>query len=310
MKKYLPLILIPTVISLLMNLSGVMAVTNTLMDLTSTQTASNKTLTAPILNGATAGADPTTALGVATKQYVDNKTGASVPTGGMVPFGASSAPTGWLICDGSAVSRTTYAALYAVIGSTYGAGDGSTTFNLPDRRGRTSIGSGTGTFSVSGTNGGVDTTGDTFTVPANNTEWITGQPVVFTLSSGSITPLVSGTTYYVIRSSSTLIQLASSLANAQNGTAINMTAKSSPVWTLTATLTARTLGEYGGEEAHATSSTELLAHTHSVSGGAGGGGQFYRIGDASGPEATSSTGGNNAANIMQPFVVDNWIIKT
>lgn len=54
--------------------------------------------------------------------------------------GTGSQPEGWLTCDGSAVSRTTYAALYAVIGTTYGVGDGSTTFNLPDARGRTIVG--------------------------------------------------------------------------------------------------------------------------------------------------------------------------
>lgn len=53
-------------------------------------------------------------------------------------------PTGWLLCDGSAVSRSTYAALFAVIGTTFGAGNGTTTFNLPDFRGRAPIGVGTG----------------------------------------------------------------------------------------------------------------------------------------------------------------------
>lgn len=49
-------------------------------------------------------------------------------------------PTGWLLCDGSAVSRTTYAALFAIIGTTYGAGNGTTTFNVPDFRGRVPVG--------------------------------------------------------------------------------------------------------------------------------------------------------------------------
>jgi microcystin-dependent protein len=51
-------------------------------------------------------------------------------------YAASTAPTGWLLCDGSAVSRTTYAALFAVISTTWGSGDGSTTFNVPDLRGQ------------------------------------------------------------------------------------------------------------------------------------------------------------------------------
>jgi len=52
----------------------------------------------------------------------------------------STAPTGWLLCDGSAVSRTTYEDLFDAIGTTYGSGDGSTTFNLPDLRGRSTLG--------------------------------------------------------------------------------------------------------------------------------------------------------------------------
>lgn len=63
-----------------------------------------------------------------------------VPVGGIMPFAGSSAPSGWLLCFGQQVSRTTYVALFAVIGSTYGNGDGSTTFNLPDLRGRVAAG--------------------------------------------------------------------------------------------------------------------------------------------------------------------------
>lgn len=61
---------------------------------------------------------------------------AFVPSGALMPFAGSSAPSGWLLTFGQAVSRTTYAALFAAIGTTYGSGDGSTTFNLPDLRGR------------------------------------------------------------------------------------------------------------------------------------------------------------------------------
>ncbi len=58
------------------------------------------------------------------------------PTGSMIAFAGASAPTGWLLCDGSAISRSTYATLYGIIGTVYGTGDGSTTFNIPDLRGR------------------------------------------------------------------------------------------------------------------------------------------------------------------------------
>lgn len=58
-----------------------------------------------------------------------------VPAGAVMPFAMNSAPAGWLAAAGAAVSRTTYATLFAAIGTTYGSGDGSTTFNLPDLRG-------------------------------------------------------------------------------------------------------------------------------------------------------------------------------
>ena len=66
------------------------------------------------------------------------------PAGTIKMFGGSTAPDGYLLCNGSAVSRTTYAALFAAIGTTYGAGDGSTTFNLPDLQGRFPLGAGSG----------------------------------------------------------------------------------------------------------------------------------------------------------------------
>jgi microcystin-dependent protein len=65
-----------------------------------------------------------------------------MPTGSIIEYGGATAPTGWLLCNGAAVSRTTYAALYAVILDIYGAGDGSTTFNVPDRRDRVGVGAG------------------------------------------------------------------------------------------------------------------------------------------------------------------------
>ena len=58
-----------------------------------------------------------------------------IPTGMIAPFAMSTAPTGWLECDGSAVSRTTYADLFTALSTTHGVGDGSTTFNVPDLRG-------------------------------------------------------------------------------------------------------------------------------------------------------------------------------
>lgn len=64
----------------------------------------------------------------------------SEPAGIVMPFAGSTAPQGYLLCDGSAVSRTDYAALFTAIGTTYGVGDGSTTFNVPDLSGRVVLG--------------------------------------------------------------------------------------------------------------------------------------------------------------------------
>ncbi len=83
--------------------------------------------------------------------------GGGNPTGTIVVYAGSTAPTGYLIADGSAVSRTTYSALFTAIGTTYGAGDGSTTFNLPNLQGRHPMGKDTGTFLTIGATGGEQT---------------------------------------------------------------------------------------------------------------------------------------------------------
>jgi len=87
--------------------------------------------------------------------------GSGNPIGTIIDFGGTSAPTDYLQCDGSAVSRTTYASLFAVISTTWGSGNGSTTFNLPDFRRRTAVGSGgsgTGTLgNAVGNTGGAET---------------------------------------------------------------------------------------------------------------------------------------------------------
>ena len=116
--------------------------------------------------------------------------------GQIIMFAGSTAPTGWLICDGSAVSRTTYAKLFAVIGTTYGAGDGSTTFNLPDFRGRVPVGVGTGTASTAtahtlGQKAGAETvTLTTSTIPAHThgSESLTGYFTIrpYSTSGGNI----------------------------------------------------------------------------------------------------------------------------
>lgn len=83
-----------------------------------------------------------------------------VPTGTILPYAPGTAPSGYLLCYGQAVSRSTYAALFSAIGTTYGVGDGSSTFNVPDLRGRVVAGQddmgGTSADRLTGLTGGVD----------------------------------------------------------------------------------------------------------------------------------------------------------
>lgn len=235
----------------------------------------------------------------------------SLPAGAFLDWPSTSLPAGFLECDGSAVSRTTYASLFAVVSTTWGAGDASTTFNVPDLRGRVRIGRGTGTVAETVAAGSVDTGGDTFTVTSNNTKWVTGQAVILTTTSGLPAGLAVLTTYYLIRVTATTIRFASTLANAQAGTQIDLTTQGTGNHTLTGTLTARTLAEIGGEEAHAMSSTEDLAHTHTTNAvtGVGNSGGGAAIGVSGGSTATGSFGGNAAMNIMQSFGVVMTVIK-
>lgn len=75
---------------------------------------------------------------IATTQFVQNALNAIsiVPSGVVQMFAMTALPSGWLVCNGAAVSRTTYAALFGAIGTTYGTGDGTTTFNLPAAQGQ------------------------------------------------------------------------------------------------------------------------------------------------------------------------------
>ena len=79
--------------------------------------------------------------------FIKQKADSDTPTGTIITFTVTTAPAGYLKCNGAAISRTTYAKLFAAIGTMYGAGDGATTFNLPDMRDRFAEGAG-GTYSV------------------------------------------------------------------------------------------------------------------------------------------------------------------
>lgn len=115
--------------------------------------------------------------------------GTLVPTGVVLPDAGATPPTGFLACDGSAVSRTTYATLFARIGTTYGVGDNSTTFNVPDLRQRFPLGkaaSGTGS-TLGGTGGAID---HVHSIPAHYHGMGTGATLNIT-SSGTHTTSIS-----------------------------------------------------------------------------------------------------------------------
>lgn len=82
------------------------------------------------------GYTPVNPYDVANKKYVDDTMASPIPAGVIVAYGGPIAPAKWLLCDGSAVDRTTFAVLFGAIGTTHGSGDGVSTFNLPDYRGR------------------------------------------------------------------------------------------------------------------------------------------------------------------------------
>ncbi len=82
--------------------------------------------------------------GSISEEFITEITAEVLPPGTLISSATTNMGTGWLLCNGGAVNRTTYASLFTAIGTRYGSGDGSTTFNLPDARGRSLIGAGSG----------------------------------------------------------------------------------------------------------------------------------------------------------------------
>lgn len=120
------------------------------------------------------------ATGVPTGEYKNVAGGtlyADAPLGTILPFGGATAPIGWFLCQGQAISRITYADLFAVIGTNFGAGDGSTTFNIPDLRGEFLRGAGTNSHEGQGSGGAVGVhqnateIGNTYGIGAGTLGW-------------------------------------------------------------------------------------------------------------------------------------------
>ena len=160
--------------------------------------------------------------------------GGLMPSGTITMFGGASAPSGWLLCDGTSVLQATYADLFAVIGTTYGSADG-THFNVPDMRGRAPIGVGTGI------GGGASGTG---------------------LPTGG------------------------------------------------SALTARVRGAWLGEQTHTQTTDEMPSHYHSNVQSKSGGSEVNGANMGLSNGNTSSVGGGNPFNVIQPVMTVNFIIKT
>lgn len=237
----------------------------------------------------------------------------AVPSGAVMFYAGATPPAAWYACDGSAKSRTSDSGLFAAIGTTFGAGDGSTTFNLPDMRSRVPRGSGQASFVASAASAGVNVTTDEMAIPSNESLF-TGTVIVLNTSGAVPGGLTANTTYYVIRVSATSVKLATSMANAVAGTAINLTSQGSGTHSLTVTYTTRNLGDRGGEDTHAMAITEMPAHTHTFSAVQNVSGAVAAAAGGSGNKGVSSnstgaTGGSSSHNVMDPFLVLTCMIK-
>jgi microcystin-dependent protein len=274
----------------------------------------------------TANSDSKVATQKAVKAYADSLGGQTylVPTGAILPYGGSTAPTNFLLCDGTAVSRTTYATLFGILSTNYGVGNGTTTFNLPNMQGRVPVGysasAPTKTFTFASRSGNVITITGVDNHAHNELQ--TGQAIFYDTTSGVITGLTDATTYYVVRVTATTFSLATTVANANAGTVIALSSDGSGTQTFVITYTARPLGQTGGEETHALTDAQLPSHNHPSIDSTGGAGSEYDAGavttraTANGYSDTGAnaiigpTGSDTPHNIMPLFTVMNYIIKT
>lgn len=196
------------------------------------------------------------------------------PVGSVLPYAGASAPTGWLICNGQAVSRSVYSDLYAVCGTTYGVGNGTTTFNVPDLRDRLPMGAGT-----SYPRGDTDTGQTTLT-----TSHLPGH--THTLSSGSVSS--AGSHDHNI-SGSTDSGGSHSHSESAAGTRSDILAGGG---TTVGTSTGGTTGSGG-------------SHSHGMSGGTDSGGSHSHTLSGS----TGSSGSGNAFTTTGPYQALAYIIR-
>lgn len=223
-----------------------------------------------------------------------------VQTGTIHEFAGSTAPSGYFFCDGSAVSRTAEAALFAVIGTAYGVGDGSTTFNLPDKRGRVAV----GRDDMGGT--GANRLGATLT----GTRASTANGIISGLSS--TVGLAVGMVAF-----GTGIGAAATIASIDSATQVTLSVNNTATGSAAirfAVIDGNTLGAAGGAAAHTLTIAQMPAHTHTITAlnsrnTSLGGSETIADTSSNTTMTTNSTGGGQAHPIVQPSIVMNFIIK-
>ncbi len=212
--------------------------------------------------------------------------------GAIKPWTKAAAPDGYLLCNGGAVSRTTYADLFAVISTTYGAGDGSTTFNVPNLQGKMPQGYDGNTYNLAGTGGA-----NTVTVSVTNNQAATNA----TNQSVTITGAISNTSLTEAQLASHAHQYGGSPVFEQNPSG------GTPAFKYLPTATADTFSP-GQRRNVCTTSNPTICNTGS---GTGHTHSHTLSGTLTGNITTSLTGSVTASgtNSFSPYVVVNYIIK-
>lgn len=215
-----------------------------------------------------------------------------VAAGLIYPYAGSTAPTGYLMCDGAAVSRITYADLFEAIGTTYGAGDGETTFNVPDLRGRVPLGSSTD-YALGSTGGEASHTLQESEMPSHSHTMNHGhgftQP---TVNGGATTTSSKSLTGWTAMYKDTgMFDPGNSYRSGVITIGGQRSASYRPGWTS---------GVSRDLNISASHDHPQVAHTHSVTGGA--------VSDHSG--STGNKGDGGAHNNLQPYTATNYIIST
>ena len=210
--------------------------------------------------------------------------GTTLPTGALMPYAGASAPTGYLLCDGSSVSSSTYLELHAVISNTYGGsaytGAGALSFNLPDLRGRLPMGAGTGTGQNASGTGAPSGTAQT---ARTRGQWLGEETHLLTTAE-----LASHTHANTVGSS----------AGGSNQITGGMSANENHSHTLVNYSSSTGSGTFniqdrsGGNSSQLSTNSTNLAHTHNIG-----------INNV-------AAGGNSRHSVVPPVVVLNYIIKT